>query len=159
MDPRTVVFVWLMAMHSLALAQVYRCADSSTGRVVYSDTPCVEGRQIVRRLSDEEKLLEAERVELARQRAQLSAERAAIRQQQLDAGVQQAAPTHPSVSRECEIAQKNAWGANKVQKQKEADIICYGSEAAARIRAAEVANKPLRTTCMQNGKVTNCISR
>ena len=66
---------------SAASAQVYRCPDKATGRVIYSDAPCADGRQIVKQLSDEERALSAERASIARERAQLERERAALRQQ------------------------------------------------------------------------------
>lgn len=117
-----------------ASAQVYRCPDKATGRLTYSDAPCMDGRQIERKRSDEDRILDAERAfdsrvrfsnEQRRERAEPSQQPA--RQQQ-----QAATPGIPPASRhECEVAQKNAWGTNKEQAQKKADILCYGSEKAA----------------------------
>lgn len=82
-----------------AFAQVYRCPDKATGKLTYSDAPCSDGQQIVRQRTPEEQLLDAERAELARQRIQLSNERAAVHQQQRDVVSQPrySGPSQPAV--------------------------------------------------------------
>lgn len=65
-------------------AQVYRCPDKVTGKITYSDAPCTDGKEIVRQMSEDERMLNAERAMIARQRHQLDQERAAMRQQQAD---------------------------------------------------------------------------
>lgn len=143
-----------------ASAQVYRCPDKATGKITYSDAPCSDGLQIVRQRTAEEQQLDAERADLARQRNQLAQERDAMRQQQVAAP--QAAPPQSATSSnsyECQIAQKNAWGVNKAQKQREADIICYGADRAAQIQMEKAARKPVATTCVHNGRISNCVSR
>ena len=145
---------------SSASAQVYRCTDPVTKKITYSDALCVDGRQIERRRSAEEQVLDAERADIARQRFQLRQESNALRQQQASTPSQpMASPSTSGSSYECQVAQKNAWGANKAQKQREADIICYGPERAARIQAEKAANRPVATTCVHNGRFSNCVSR
>jgi Domain of unknown function (DUF4124) len=88
--------VLALAMACLsAFAQVYRCPDKATGKLTYSDAPCSDGQQIVRQRTPEERLLDAERADLARQRIQLSNERAAVQQQQSDLASQ---PRYPGPS-------------------------------------------------------------
>lgn len=82
-----------------AVAQVYRCPDKATGKLTYSDAPCSDGQQIVRQRTPEERLLDAERADLARQRTQLSNERAAVQQQQRDLASQprHSGPSQPAI--------------------------------------------------------------
>lgn len=75
------LFAAAMVTCTTASAQVYRCPDKATGRLTYSDAPCMDGKQIVRQLSDEERAMSAERSSLARERAQLERDRAAMQQQ------------------------------------------------------------------------------
>lgn len=158
--PHTTLAAISLALVSFsASAQVYRCPDPASGKLTYSDAPCTSGEQIVRQRSVAEQQLDMERAELARQRFQIEQDRQAIREQQTQARPQNLTPQAMGISRECEIAQKNAWGVNKKQKQREADIICYGSDRAADIRAQEEARKPIRTTCVHNGVVSRCVSR
>lgn len=155
---KATTFVSLVIACTAASAQVYRCPDAKTGKITYSDAPCAEGKQIVRQMTAEERMLNDERADIARQRNQLAREREAMQQQ---APTPQPAPStaQSGTSYECQIAQKNAWGVNKEQKQREADIICYGPERAAQIQAAKAANKPVKTTCVHNGPVSRCVSR
>jgi hypothetical protein len=157
---RFAALIFLVACSS-ASAQVYRCPDQATGKLTYSDAPCMDGRQIVRQLSDEEKAINAERADIARQRNQLGAEREDLaRQRQSQAAPQAtAAPGGGGISHECAMAQKNAWGANAKEARKKADIICYGPEKAAQLEMQRLANKPVMTTCVHNGRVSNCVSR
>ena len=67
---------------STAFAQVYRCPDQMSGKITYSDSPCTDGKQIVRRASDEERMMDAERAAIAQQRNQIDQDRAALRQEQ-----------------------------------------------------------------------------
>lgn len=155
---KATAFVSLAIACTAASAQVYRCPDAKTGKITYSDAPCTDGKQIVRQMTDEERMLNEERADIARQRNQLAREREALQQQ--------ASPPQPvhstaqtGTSYECQVAQKNAWGVNKEQKQREADIICFGPERAAQIQAAKAANKPVKTTCVHNGQISKCVSR
>lgn len=159
MHPRSLVIVAMALACTYAGAQVYRCPDARTGKITYSDSPCSSGEQIVRQRSYEEQQLDAERSALARERFLLEQERSVMQQQQVQSRQQNLTPAQTGISRECQIAQKNAWGTNRKQKQREADIICFGPERAAQIRAQEEANRPIRTTCVRNGVVTNCVSR
>lgn len=160
MHLRSLVVVVIGLACTYASAQVYRCPDARTGKVTYSDAPCVTGEQIVRERSYEQQQLDAERSALARERFQLEQERRAMQQQQqVQARSQNITPPQTGMSRECEMAQKNAWGVNRKQKQREADIICYGADRAADIRAQEEARKPVRTSCVHNGAFSNCVSR
>lgn len=157
---KATTFVALMIACTAASAQVYRCPDAKTGKITYSDAPCMDGKQIVRQVTDEEQMLNEERADIARQRNQLAREREVMQQQQQASPPQPAPSTAQSgTSYECQMAQKNAWGVNKEQKQREADIICYGPERAAQIQAAKAANKPVKTTCFNNGPISRCVSR
>lgn len=161
MNLRSLVIVAIGLACTYASAQVYRCPDVRTGKITYSDAPCGTGEQIVRERSYEQQQLDAERSALARERFQLEQERRAMQQQQqqVQARPLNLTPPQTGMSHECQMAQKNAWGVNRKQKQREADIICFGADRAADIRAQEEARKPVRTTCVRNGVVTNCVSR
>lgn len=80
---RTAAFLFACVVASgTATAQVYKCPDKASGRIVYSDAPCSEGKQIIRPMTDEERAANAERASLTRERVQLDRERAALRQEQ-----------------------------------------------------------------------------
>lgn len=78
----TMFLLLVVGYDPIAFAQVYRCPDSTGTRISYSDTPCTEGKQIVRGSTDEERRRDAERADLAQQRNQLERERASLRQEQ-----------------------------------------------------------------------------
>lgn len=127
----------VLLVANCAQAQVFRCPDRATGKVTYSDAPCSDGKQILRKRTAEDQLLDLEQAAAARQRFERDQEIETTRQQR--AAVQPpkaASPKGASISHECSVAQKNAWGVNKDQNQRKADIICYGSEQAAKLQVA-----------------------
>jgi hypothetical protein len=160
---RTIAILAASFISFSASAQVFRCPDAATGRMVYSDAPCTAGEQIVRGRSAEERSLDRERADLARERFLLEQERDSMRRGQVTIRSQPqpyVAPAPASgMSRECEIATKNAWGTNRAQKQREADIICFGASRAADIEAERAARRPLRTNCVHNGNLSRCVTR
>lgn len=157
---RLAAIVAMCVLSTMANAQVFRCTDPVSKKTTYSDAPCIDGKEVVRKRSAEEILLDEQRADLARQRRQLEQDRQMLREQQANAPAQ-AAPVESTggMTPECEIALKNAWGANRAEKQRKADIICYGPERAAQIEAERQANRKIRTTCVHQGMVSNCVSR
>lgn len=150
----------ILFVASQAQAQVFRCPDRATGKITYSDSPCSDGAQIVRQRSADEMALDGERAALARERLALERERQQMREQsQTYAAPPAMAEPSRSTSRECEIAQKNAWGVNRAQAQRKADLACLGPEGAARVQAERERRRPVVTNCFRNGAWTNCVSR
>ena len=157
---KATTFVSLVIACTVASAQVYRCPDAKTGKITYSDAPCSDGAQIVRKRSAEEISLDGERAALARERLSLERERQQMREQsQPDLAPQAMAGPSRATSRECEIAQKNAWGADRAQAQRKADLACLGPEGAARVQAERERRKPVVTNCFRNGVMTTCVTR
>ncbi len=89
----TTFLIVALATAVTASAQVYKCPDKATGRIVYSDAACDDGQQIVKPTTPEERALNAERAALARERLQLDMDRAELRkEQQQDASAAEAPP-------------------------------------------------------------------
>lgn len=158
----TVLFL-LAVITSAASAQVYRCPDPQKGKTTYSDSPCTQGKQSDRPRTLEERMLDEERAAVARERFQLEQERQMMREQRqrppqtvvIESGGSQPRAT----SYECEIAQKNAWGTNRAQAQRKADLACLGPEGAARVQAERERQRPVVTDCFRNGVHTRCVTR
>lgn len=131
-------FLILVFACSAANAQVYKCTDPGTKKITYSDAPCIDGRKIERRRSEEERMLDAERASESRSRFTKEARDDGHQKQQRRYPPSQDLTPIEVVSRyECERAQKNAWGSNKEQAQRKADILCYGPEKAAKLQIAQ----------------------
>lgn len=96
-------------------------------------------------------MLDEERAAVARERFQLEQERQMMREQRqrpAQTVVVEAGGSQPRASSyECEIAQKNAWGVNRAQAQRKADLACLGPEGAARVQAERERRKPVVTNC------------
>ena len=152
------IAIWFVTAY--AQAQVFKCPDPSTGKVTYSDAPCTGGAQIERQRSPDELYLDRERAALARERFALERERQQVRRQTENRPAPQAEVVPPrETSRECEIAQKNAWGVNRAQAQRKADLACLGPDGAAAVQAERERRRPVVTTCINRPGITNCVSR
>ena len=118
---KTTFSLALVIFCATAGAQVYRCPDKVTGKTTYSDAPCTDGKQIVRQMPNEERMLNAERAAIARQRIQLDQDRAAMRQQQADqaartvASPQQASPPIDPIA--CQRAQREVSIASNIKSE------------------------------------------
>ena len=140
-----------------ASAQVYRCPDKATGRLTYSDAPCMDGKQIVRQLSDEERAMSAERSSLARERAQLERDRAAVRQQ-LDAPRANStqSSTTPAINQfECQKAKRELSIASNLQSESPAGKRRRMNAAIIEVNAAcgtktELIQEPVNITIERN---------
>lgn len=160
---KSIAFLLAILAASATHAQVYRCPNPATGKVTYSDAPCTQGREIVRQRSVEERMLDDERAAVARERFQLEQERQIMREQQqrmpqtvvIESGGNQGRAS----SHECEVAQRNAWGVNRAQAQRKADLACLGPEGAARVQAERERRKPVVTNCFRNGAMTTCVTK
>lgn len=108
-------------------------------------------------------MLDEERAAVARERFQLEQERQMMREQRqrpAQTVVVETGGSQPRASSyECEIAQKNAWGVNRAQAQRKADLACLGPEGAARVQAERERRRPVVTDCFRNGVHTRCVTR
>lgn len=140
-----------------ASAQVYKCPDKATGRIVYSDAPCTDGKQIVRQMTDDERALSAERASIARERAQLERDRAAVRQQ-LDAPRANStqSSTTPAINQfECQKAKRELSIASNLQSESPAGKRRRMNAAIIEVNAAcgtktELIQEPVNITIERN---------
>lgn len=148
-----------LATAATASAQVYKCPDKATGRIVYSDAACDDGQQIVKPVTPEERALNAERAVLARERLQLDMDRAALRdeqhRQQDASGAQTPAPsaaaTPPIDRHACQKAQREMSIASNLQTESPEGKRRRMNAAIVEVNAAcgthnELIQEPVRVT-------------
>ncbi len=154
------VLAFLLVASSAASAQVYKCPNQSTGKITYSDSPCVEGKMIERQRTQAEVLQDQQRAAAAQHQYTNAQAREAGRQQQArqpaPTGYQQPIAADSRNSAECQRAQRDLettassiTGTDEVRARnitaanRKVDMACLGAARAGSIRAAEAgAPKP-----------------
>lgn len=146
------IFIAASAMSICAgAATVYKCKNAH-GQIEMSDTACAVGS------TGSQVELKPNSLDNSSARAEAARDDAAnYRQQATQSGQLK---VDRSQSHECQIAQKNAWGADKAVAQRKADLACMGAEGAAAAQQQRANNRPVISNCSSNGygQIT-CISR
>ena len=175
------------ALYAPAQAQVVRCTDARTGKVVYTDGGCASGtaaREVEPRKTEEE--IRQERIQAAealeRKQQRLDAEATAARQQaDRDALRPRAAPPPPHYAntQECVRSRRLMQEAADAQAreplvynprleaaQRQTDLDCLGPEGYAELEKARAQRpqvvvvplgRPVHTAPPQRPKLTHCL--
>lgn len=157
---KVVLILAALLVTAPAYAQVNRCKDAKTGKVVYSDAACpsgVEAAQIQAPRSAAEIDLERERAALARERHLLEQEKRAVRRSPAAPAEESPSPA-PAVARtdsyECRVATRNLGSGinkdSKLQSQQAYERACFGERAADIQKARAGVQPPARNVIILN---------